>query len=298
MTDFTFENYREYFEEHLTDFIPDVDHKSITLYEAMKYSLSARGKRIRPVLLLATCDFCGGKIEEALPYACALEYIHTYSLIHDDLPCLDNDDLRRGIPTNHKVYGDATATLAGDGLLNTAFESMYGDILYYMDDADAMKRRIRAAYEIAKGAGIRGMIAGQIADMESENQAGSAEMLDYVHLTKTAALIIAAVRAGAMIAGADKETLTNLTEYAENLGLAFQICDDILDVEGDEEKLGKKTGMDSDRGKLTYPALFGIEKSKERLRELTDAALAAVGVYYDNAEVFSKLAEDLAVRGN
>ena len=167
-----------------------------------------------------------------------------------------------------------------------------------MDDADAMKRRIRAAYEIAKGAGIRGMIAGQIADMESENQAGSAEMLDYVHLTKTAALIIAAVRAGAMIAGADKETLTNLTEYAENLGLAFQICDDILDVEGDEEKLGKKTGMDSDRGKLTYPALFGIEKSKERLRELTDAALAAVGVYYDNAEVFSKLAEDLAVRGN
>ena len=271
MTDFTFENYREYFEEHLTDFIPDVDHKSITLYEAMKYSLSAGGKRIRPVLLLATCDFCGGKIEEALPYACALEYIHTYSLIHDDLPCMDNDDLRRGIPTNHKVYGDATATLAGDGLLNTAFESMYGDILYYMDDADAMKRRIRAAYEIAKGAGIRGMIA---------------------------ALIIAAVRAGAMIAGADKETLTNLTEYAENLGLAFQICDDILDVEGDEEKLGKKTGMDSDRGKLTYPALFGIEKSKERLRELTDAALAAVGVYYDNAEVFSKLAEDLAVRGN
>ena len=143
MTDFTFENYREYFEEHLTDFIPDVDHKSITLYEAMKYSLSAGGKRIRPVLLLATCDFCGGKIEEALPYACALEYIHTYSLIHDDLPCMDNDDLRRGIPTNHKVYGDATATLAGDGLLNTAFESMYGDILYYMDDADAMKRSIR-----------------------------------------------------------------------------------------------------------------------------------------------------------
>ncbi|MDO4393261.1 MAG: polyprenyl synthetase family protein [Bacillota bacterium] len=298
MTDYTFEGYRDYIEEHITDFIPDVDHKSITLYESMKYSIMAGGKRIRPVLLLAACDFCGGKIEDALPYACALEYIHTYSLIHDDLPFMDDDDLRRGIPTNHKVYGEATATLAGDGLLNTAFETMYADILYYLDDMDAMKRRIRAAYEIAKGAGIRGMIAGQIADMESENHVGSEEMLCYVHRNKTAALLVAAVRAGAMIGGADTEMLTNLTEYAESLGLAFQICDDILDVEGNEEMMGKKTGMDSDRGKLTYPSIFGLDESKEKLKELTESALDAIGVYYDNAEVFSKLAKDLAVRGN
>ena len=146
MTDNTFNDYRELLEEHLLDFIPDVDHKSITLYESMKYSLSAGGKRIRPVLLLAACDFCGGSITEALPYACAIEYIHTYSLIHDDLPCMDNDDLRRGVPTNHKVYGDAVATLAGDGLQSAAFEAMNTDMLMYFDDGDALKRRIRAAY--------------------------------------------------------------------------------------------------------------------------------------------------------
>ncbi len=232
MTDNTFNDYRELLEEHLLDFIPDVDHKSITLYESMKYSLSAGGKRIRPVLLLAACDFCGGSITEALPYACAIEYIHTYSLIHDDLPCMDNDDLRRGVPTNHKVYGDAVATLAGDGLQSAAFETMNRDMLMYFDDAEALKRRIRAAYEISKGAGCRGIVAGQIADMEAEDRNCSKEMLDYIHLTKTSALIVAAVRAGAQLGNADEKMLEDLTIYAENLGLAFQICDDMLDVEG------------------------------------------------------------------
>ena len=296
MTDYTFDDYRKLVEDHLMDFIPEIDHKSITLYEAMKYSVMAGGKRIRPVLLLATCDFCGGSIEEALPYACALEYIHTYSLIHDDLPCMDDDDLRRGMATNHKVYGEATATLAGDGLQSAAFEVMYSDMMYYFDNPEAMKHRICAGYEIAKGSGCRGMISGQIADMEAENHECSPELLDYIHLTKTSALIVAAVRAGAMLGGADRDTLKNLTTYAENLGLAFQICDDILDVIGDEEKLGKHTGMDQEHGKATYPALHGIEKSKSKLEELTNNALNAIAKYYDNAEVLAKLAKDLSVR--
>lgn len=297
MKDYTFDDYKKLVEDHLMDFIPDVDHKSITLYESMKYSLSAGGKRIRPVLLLAACDFCGGRIEEALPYACAIEYMHTYSLIHDDLPCMDNDDLRRGLPTNHKVYGDAVATLAGDGLQAAAYEAMTRDMFLYFDDNNALKNRIRAAYEISKGSGCRGIVAGQIADIESEDKSCSKEMLDYIHLTKTSALIVAAVRAGAQLGNASDEMLEDLTIYAENLGLAFQICDDILDVEGQEEEMGKKAGMDSINKKATYPALYGLEESKERLNDLNDTAINALKKYYDNAEVFVKLAKDLAIRG-
>ena len=298
MKDYTFEDYRKLIDEHLMDFIPEIDHKSITLYESMKYSLSAGGKRIRPVLLLAACDFCGGNVEEAIPYACAIEYIHTYSLIHDDLPCMDDDDMRRGIPTNHKVYGEAMAVLAGDGLQAAAFEAMHKDMLMYFDDQEAMNRRVKASYEIIKGSGCRGMVAGQIADMEAEDKKSSKEMLDYIHITKTAALIIAAVRAGASLGKPDKEMLANLTTFAENLGLAFQIRDDILDVEGNEETLGKKTGMDSANNKATYPAICGLEESKKRLEKLTDTAIGALEQYYDNAEVFTKLAKQLAVRGN
>ncbi len=297
MKEYTFDDYRNIIEDHIMDFIPDVDHKSITLYESMKYSLSSGGKRIRPVLLMAACDFCGGKIEEALPYACAIEYIHTYSMIHDDLPCMDNDDLRRGKPTNHKVYGEAMATLAGDGLQSAAFEAMNRDMLLYLDDTKALNRRIRAAYEISKGSGCRGMVAGQVADMEAEDRNCSPEMLDYIHITKTAALITAAVKAGAQLGHADDETLTNLSIYAENLGLAFQICDDILDVEGMEEEMGKKTGMDAANNKATYPAVYGLKRSKQRLEELTNTAIEALSQYYDNAEIFTKLARQLEVRG-
>lgn len=296
MKDYTFEEYKQLVEEHLTDFLPDIDHKSITLYESMKYSLLAGGKRIRPVLLLAACDFCGGRVEEALPYACALEYIHTYTLIHDDLPCMDNDDLRRGIPTNHIVYGDAVATLAGDGLQSAAYEAMQRDMLLYMDDLGALNNRIRAAYEITKGCGCRGVVAGQIADMECENKSCSPEMLDFIHLNKTSAMIVAAVRAGARMGNPDKEMLENMTIYAENLGLAFQICDDILDVIGDEEEMGKKTGMDSENQKATYPAIHGLEASRQRLQELTDTAIGAMSCYYDNAELFTSLARKLEVR--
>jgi len=291
------EEYKKLIEEHILDFLPDIDHKSITLYESMKYSLTAGGKRIRPILLLAAAEFTGCKIEAAIPYACALEYIHTYSLIHDDMPCMDDDDLRRGMPTNHKVYGEAMATLAGDGLQAAAFEAMTKDMFMYFDDTVQLKNRIRAAHEIVKGSGCRGMVAGQVADIENENKACSGEMLDYIHLNKTAALIVAAIRAGAQLGGADADTLNCLTVYAENLGLAFQIADDILDVIGSEEEMGKKTGADDANNKSTYPALYGLEASKQKLMELTDTAIKAIEKYYDNAEFFVEIAKTLAVRG-
>ena len=296
MKDYTYDQYKQIVEEHLSDFLPEIDHKSITLYDSMKYSLMAGGKRIRPVLLLAACDFCGGNIAEAIPYACAIEYIHTYTLIHDDLPCMDDDDLRRGVPTNHKVYGEAVATLAGDGLQSAAYEVMQKDMLLYLDDPKALKRRICAAYEITKGCGCRGVVAGQIADIECENKTCSPELLDFIHLNKTAAMIVAAVRAGAQMGHPDQEMLENITIYAENLGLAFQIRDDILDVIGDEKEMGKKTGMDSENRKATFPSLYGLEESKQRLQELTDTAVNALSCYYDNAELFTLLARQLEIR--
>lgn len=288
--------FKELVEEHLLSFLPEVDHKSITLYDAMTYSLNAGGKLLRPVLLLAACDFCGGDEKSALPFACAVEYIHTYSLIHDDLPSMDDDDLRRGIPTNHKVFGEATAILAGDGLLTSAFEAMNKDMLLYFDNTDLLKRRVRAAYEISKGAGCRGMIAGQIADMEAENKQCTKELIDYIHLNKTVALMVAAVRAGAYLAGADDKMVNDLTDYAENLGLAFQIVDDILDITGDEAQIGKKTGMDQINNKSTCTSIMGIDYSKNRVKQLTEQAISIMEPYYDNAEIFVELAKKLAVR--
>ncbi|MBQ1401460.1 MAG: polyprenyl synthetase family protein [Firmicutes bacterium] len=296
MREFSYNDYKKMVESSLLTFLPEIDQKSITVYEAMKYSLMAGGKRLRPVLLLASCEFAGTECETALPYACGIEYIHTYSLIHDDLPCMDDDDLRRGMPTNHKVYGEAIATLAGDGLLNCAFEAMNRDKLMFFDDFDMMKRRISASYEIANAAGCRGMIAGQVADIEAEDKNCSAELLDYIHNTKTAALITGAVRAGARLGGADEEMLEDLTLYAENLGLAFQVADDILDVTGDEESMGKRPGSDEESKKATYPALYGLERSRERLAELTAQAKDALAKYYDNAEFFTGLAEELSSR--
>ena len=210
---------------------------------------------------------------------------------------MDDDDLRRGIPTNHKVYGEAVATLAGDGLQAAAFEAMNRDMLLYLDDTKALNRRVRSCYEIIKGSGCQGIVAGQIADMEAEDRNCSREMLDYIHITKTSALIVAAVRAGAQLGGADTDTLEDLTVYAENLGLAFQIADDILDVIGEEEEMGKKTGVDAENKKATYPALIGLEESKKRLNELTNTAIDALKDYYDNAELFVELARVLETRG-
>ena len=189
----SYQDYKEIIDAHLLDFIPNIDNKSISLYESMKYSLTAGGKRLRPILLLAACEFAGGDINEAIPYACAVEYIHTYSLIHDDLPAMDNDDLRRGLPTNHKIYGDALAILAGDGLLTTAFEAINKDMMMYFDNPEKMRKRISASFEIAKGAGCKGMVAGQVSDIEAETNDCSNEMLEYIHINKTAALIKSAI---------------------------------------------------------------------------------------------------------
>jgi len=298
MTDYTFEDLKDFVDEHIADFLPDIDHKSITLYDSMKYSIEAGGKRIRPVLLLASCHFCGGRVEEALPYACAVEYIHTYTLIHDDLPCMDDDDLRRGLPTNHKVYGDAIATLAGDGLQSAAYEIMSQDMLMYFDDPDQLKKRVGAAYEITKGAGCRGVIGGQVADIETRPDNCSSEMLDFIHINKTAALIIASVRAGARLGDPDETKLNALTSYAENLGLAFQIADDILDVTGKVEEMGKNSGMDRAHDKVTFTSIHGLEESRNKLSQLTDNAVDALSSYYDNAELFTKLAVELAERRN
>lgn len=293
------ENYDEYkqvVEDHLLDFIPNIDAKSGTLYESMKYSLTAGGKRLRPVLLLAACEFAGRDSNVALPYACALEYIHTYSLIHDDLPAMDDDELRRGKPTNHMVYGPGIATLAGDGLLNTAFEAMYKNLFLCFDDPAELKRRINAAYVISKGAGVRGMIAGQVSDIESENRECSREMLDYIHLNKTSALIRCAVEAGLYLGGAEDSVMRDMMRYAENLGLAFQIADDILDVRGNAGEMGKKTGEDEKNAKVTYVSLHGMEASEKRLHELTENAVAAIADYYDNAEFFRNLVLKLEKR--
>lgn len=294
--DRSYDEYKEIVNAHLMDFMPNIDNKSISLYESMKYSLMAGGKRLRPVLLLASCEFAGGNIREAIPYACAMEYIHTYSLIHDDLPAMDNDDLRRGRPTNHKVYGDAIAILAGDGLLTTAFEVINKDMMLYYDSPDKITKRVNAAYQIASGAGVRGMVAGQVSDIEAENAVASNEMLEYIHLNKTAALIKASIKAGLYLGDYDDKMINDMSKYADNLGLAFQIADDILDVVGNPEELGKATGSDEKKHKNTYISINGVVAAHQRLQELTSEAVNAIADYYDNAEFFKDLVLKLANR--
>lgn len=281
-------------EQHILDFLPEIDSKSMTLYDAMRYSLTAGGKRLRSVLLLAACEFCGEKADIGLPYACALEYIQTYSLIHDDLPAMDNDDLRRGVPTNHKVYGEDIAILAGDGLLSAAFEIMTKDMLLYLDDPKILGRKVRAAFEISKGIGCRGMVAGQVADVESVNRQCSKEMLDYIHLNKTASFIKSSALAGCYLAGADKERCNDVAVYGESLGLAFQIVNDLQDITGDALVIGKQTGADQKNKKCTYPLLFGVEESRTKARELLNRARESVAKYYDEAEVFNAVIDYLS----
>lgn len=296
MIERTYEEYKKIVDDHILDFIPNIDGKSIMLYEAMKYSLTAGGKRVRPVLMLASCEFAGGEAREALPYACAMEYIHTYSMIHDDLPAMDNDDLRRGVPTNHIKFGEANAILAGDGLLNSAFEAMSKDMMLYFDSPEKMISRINAMYEIAKGAGCRGMIAGQVSDIEGETTTYSNEMLEYIHINKTGALLKSSVIAGLFLGNPTKDMITRLGIYAENLGLAYQIADDILDVVGTVDELGKAVGADEKNNKNTYTSINGLDAAYVRLEELTNKALEAIAPYYDNAEFFRNIALKLMKR--
>lgn len=260
------------------------------LNDAILYSLMAGGKRVRPVLLLETCRMCGGDVEKALPFAAAVEMIHTYSLIHDDLPCMDDDDLRRGKPTNHRVYGEATAVLAGDGLLTAAFEVMmegYGDL--------PLDRVVDAAACLAKASGGRGMVGGQILDMAGEGHTLAADEVTELYALKTGALMTACAEMGCILAGGSEEQRKSVIRFAKKIGLAFQVRDDILDVEGDEATLGKPIGSDARSEKNTYVTLKGLEACRELVDHLTDEALAALESF-EEAGFHRWLAQKLAGR--
>lgn len=237
------------------------------LVEAMNYSLQAGGKRLRPMLVLAGCEAVGGDLEAALPVAAAFEMIHTYSLIHDDLPAMDDDDLRRGQPTCHKAYGEATAILAGDAMATYAFQAILGNV---KDPAKA----VSAAHELAVAAGLDGMVGGQMADLEGEGQTPSADELRYIHEHKTGALITGAVVCGGIMGGADAETTEHLRKYGKSIGLAFQVVDDILDETATAEELGKSPGKDSATDKMTYPRLYGLDGARKYAQELVATACA------------------------
>ena len=269
------------------------------LQESMVYSLAAGGKRIRPVLCLASYEACGGKTEDALPYAAAFELIHTYSLIHDDLPAMDNDDLRRGKPTNHKVFGEGMAVLAGDGLLTEAFVLLAESGLSRGKEKGIPQSAvIEVIREIARAAGICGMVGGQAQDLLSEDREPDAETLSYIHTRKTAALIAASVKVGGMLACAPEPLLSGLAGYGENIGLAFQVVDDILDVEGETEVLGKPKGSDEKKKKMTYPKLYGLERSKAKAKELVDNAVESLKVFAAEAEPLRAIARYLLERKN
>ncbi len=253
-------------EKALNAYMPNREGKPDALvFDAARYSLLAGGKRIRPILLLEFAKLFGVPTDVAMPFACALECIHTYSLIHDDMPCMDNDDLRRNRPTNHKVYGDATALLAGDALLNRAYEIMFTAIT---NDKTA-----KAAAYIADCAGVNGMVGGQCIDLVNEGQNIPAQTLHQMHEKKTGALIRAACVGGALLGTDDDQTISVVEQYALELGLAFQIIDDILDVEGDTASLGKNTGMDAEQGKNTFVSVYGLAKAKEMAQTHTEHAM-------------------------
>lgn len=258
------------------------------VYDAMAYSVKAGGKRLRPVLSLAVCDMLGGCMDDALRFGVAIEHIHTYSLIHDDLPCMDNDDLRRGMPTCHKKFGEANALLAGDGLLTGAFE--------YLADLDKYKEASAATVisvisEIAKAAGCEGMIGGQVVDLECEGKADvDMATLNYLHQRKTGALIRASAVCGAMAAGASTQDVATIGEFAQKLGIAFQIQDDILDCIGEESLLGKPIGSDAENEKSTYVTLLGIDAAKKKAEDITNEALGLLEKYGEKAEFVKKLA--------
>jgi geranylgeranyl diphosphate synthase type II len=258
-----------------------------TLDKAMRYSLFSGGKRIRPILALASGEAVEGAIERVLPFACALEMIHCYSLIHDDLPAMDDDDLRRGKPTNHIVFGEGMAILAGDGLLTEAFRVMAEGALRNGQNRAVMLQAIR---EVAAGAGAAGMVGGQVADLESEKKQPTRALVEYIHARKTAALIRAAVRAGALVGGARPGQFACLDRYGAAIGLAFQVADDILDVEGGTEKTGKRAGRDAELQKVTYPAAVGMDRAKRRAKELLDEALAALKPLGPPAEPLRQIA--------
>jgi len=258
----------------------------------MRYSLLAGGKRLRPILCLASCELVGGTVEMAMPMACAVEMIHTMSLIHDDLPSMDNDDYRRGQLTNHKVYGENVAILAGDALLAYAFEYVARE-----SREVAPQRTLKAIARLGSAVGAAGLVGGQIVDLESEGKSDiSLETLHYIHTHKTAALLDACVTCGALLGGATEEDVQRLSRYAQNIGLAFQIVDDILDITASQEDLGKTAGKDLQAQKATYPSLWGLEESKRQAQQLIDEAKGELAPYGDSAQPLVAIADFITAR--
>ncbi len=271
----------------LDDYFPEGDGLTADLIEAMRYSLFAGGKRLRPILCMAGAEAVGGDGSHVLPVACALELIHTYSLIHDDLPLMDDDDLRRGKPTNHKVYGDAIALLAGDGLLTEAFS--------LMTSAHAAERiapglLLEAIGMISRAAGHDGMVGGQVVDMQWEKKKATLETVKFLHTRKTGAMITASVVSGAILAGAAKPQIQSILSYGKKIGLAFQISDDILDVEGDSATMGKMAGADEEKGKTTYPSVLGLGESKKIQTELVQDAVQCLKGFGEKAAPLRQIA--------
>ena len=282
---------RQRIEAALDRLLPSADAPPQTLHQSIRYSALAPGKRLRPTLTLAAAEALGVDSDIVLPAACALECIHVFSLIHDDLPCMDNDDYRRGRLTNHKVYGDAIALLAGDALLALAFQ-------WIAENAALVpaSRVLPTLKLVAEASGAGGMVGGQVADMESQGNDFSADTLRYIHANKTGALLTASVLSGAILAGGTDAQIAALRAYGEHIGLAFQIADDILDITGDQDKLGKPIGSDEERDKATYPKLYGLDESRRRAHAEVDAALQTLAAFDAKAEPLRALARYIVER--
>ena len=274
-------------DERMLSFLPQGKAYPESIHEAMRYSLLAGGKRLRPVLVMAAAEAVGGDRHTILPFAIAAELIHTYTLIHDDLPALDNDDLRRGKPTNHKVFGEAIAILAGDALLTQAFIIMTRAAGMETVPPECI---LKATHEMAGALGSTGMIGGQVVDLESEGKRINSETLEYIHIYKTGFLIRACIRCGGVLSQASKGQSSSLSSFGAHIGLAFQIIDDILDITGDQEKLGKDIGSDLTKNKATYPALYGLEESKRKAEELVEESIDCLNEFDDRADPLREIA--------
>lgn len=277
----------------LREYLPPEHTYPTIIFQAVRYSLFAGGKRIRPILCMAAAEALGGNADAVLPVACALEMIHTYSLIHDDLPAMDNDDYRRGILTNHKIFGENIAILAGDALLTEAFGLLsHPKHLAHIDPAI----RLDIIHDISDAAGFFGMIGGQVMDVQSEGKEFDMGTLQYIHSRKTGAMIVTSVRSGAFLSGGKPSEIDALIRYGAQIGLAFQIADDILNIEGEEKRIGKRTGTDKDRGKATYPALVGVEDSRKKEWELLADAMSAIASLDGKAEPLRLIAQHIVER--
>lgn len=280
-------------DKFLDDYLPKADVHPKALHEAMRYSLFAGGKRVRPILCIASCEAVGGDIDTVMPVASAIELIHTYSLIHDDLPAMDNDDYRRGRPTNHKMYGEAIAILAGDALLTFAFDLLSDKELNKRLDSDSLLSIIK---RLSSASGSAGMVGGQAADIQASGKEVNLPEVEYIHIHKTGALIRASVCIGAIAGNASKDELSALTRYGEAVGLAFQIADDVLDIEGSRDEIGKDVGSDIAKEKVTYPSVIGISESKKLANGLIDKSIEAISTFGEKAEPLREIARYIIER--